>query len=196
MSWGAFWHGYMRSVLTLWDSSGQYGLGVLRIESRWGEIFCIRPDRLWGPPRLLYRKYSVSNAEVKRAELYLYSSPGLHGLFEGELYFYIYLTNRHTLSRFQVVHFQSYGISKRIKKLCFLNARRSFPCGNESARIFGECVTSVTWIRVFVTRYGVLVGGWRCWLEDGDVPSSLERHLVPVLAVLGHCTLPLDMILS
>jgi len=24
------------------------------IESRWGEIFCTRPDRPWGPPSLLY----------------------------------------------------------------------------------------------------------------------------------------------
>jgi hypothetical protein len=29
-----------------------YGLDGPRIESRWGEIFCTRPDRPWGPPSL------------------------------------------------------------------------------------------------------------------------------------------------
>jgi hypothetical protein len=58
-----------------------------------GEIFCIRPDRLWGPPSPLYSGYGVSfpgvkqpghgvdhpppsSAEVKeRVELYLYCGP-------------------------------------------------------------------------------------------------------------------------
>jgi hypothetical protein len=119
----------MRSVLTLRDSSVRYGLGGLRIESRWDEIFRTPPDRLWNPHGLLYNGYRdsfpgvkrsglgfdhplLSNAEVKRVELYLYSSPGLHGLFYGELYFYMYVTDRHTLSHLQVAHFQVYGISK------------------------------------------------------------------------------------
>jgi len=34
-----------------------YGLDGLAIESRWGEIFRICPDRPWGPPSLLYNGY-------------------------------------------------------------------------------------------------------------------------------------------
>ena len=74
-----------------------------------GEIFCTRPDRPWGPPRLLYNGYRVtfpgvkqpelgvdhppeSSSEVReRVELYLYSPLGLHGLFLGEIYLYLYL---------------------------------------------------------------------------------------------------------
>jgi len=38
----------------------RYGLDGLGIESRWGgEIFRTRPDRLWGPPSLLYNGYRV-----------------------------------------------------------------------------------------------------------------------------------------
>jgi hypothetical protein len=68
-----------------------YGLDCPEIESRWGEIFRIRPDRPWDPPSLLYRfcfpgvKRSgrdvnhppLSSAEVKeRVELYLYPISG------------------------------------------------------------------------------------------------------------------------
>ena len=35
-----------------------YGLDGPGIEFRWGEIFR-RPDRLWGPPSLLYNGYRV-----------------------------------------------------------------------------------------------------------------------------------------
>ena len=35
-----------------------YGLDGPGFESRWGEIFR-RPDRLWGPPILLYNGYRV-----------------------------------------------------------------------------------------------------------------------------------------
>ena len=63
-------------------------------KSRWGRIFRTRPDRPWGPPRLLYIGNRVSfpgvkrpghgvnhpppsSAEVKeRAELHLYSPSG------------------------------------------------------------------------------------------------------------------------
>jgi len=59
-----------------------------------GEIFCSRPDRSWGQPNLLYRRYQVSfqsrkppghgtyhqfpsKAEVKeKVELYFYSPSG------------------------------------------------------------------------------------------------------------------------
>jgi hypothetical protein len=36
-----------------------YGLECPGIESRWGEIFRTYPDRLWGPPSLLYKGYWV-----------------------------------------------------------------------------------------------------------------------------------------
>ena len=36
-----------------------YGLDGPGIESRWGEIFRTSPDRLWGPPSLLYNGYRV-----------------------------------------------------------------------------------------------------------------------------------------
>jgi len=36
------------------------------IESRGREIFCTRPERPWGPPRLLYNGYRVSSPGVKR----------------------------------------------------------------------------------------------------------------------------------
>jgi hypothetical protein len=37
----------------------RYGLEVLGIESRWGEVFCTYPDWLLGPPSLLYSGYWV-----------------------------------------------------------------------------------------------------------------------------------------
>jgi hypothetical protein len=37
----------------------RYGLEGLGIESRWGEIFRTYPDRLRGPPGLLYKGYGV-----------------------------------------------------------------------------------------------------------------------------------------
>ena len=36
-----------------------YELDGPGIESRWGRDFCIRPDRPWGPPSLLYNGYRV-----------------------------------------------------------------------------------------------------------------------------------------
>ena len=35
----------------------RYGLNGPRIESRWCQIFCTRPDQPWGPPSLLYSAY-------------------------------------------------------------------------------------------------------------------------------------------
>jgi hypothetical protein len=37
----------------------RYGLEGPEIESRWGEIFRTYPDRLRGPPSLLYNRYRV-----------------------------------------------------------------------------------------------------------------------------------------
>jgi hypothetical protein len=37
----------------------RYGLEGPEIESRWDEIFRIRPDLSWGPPSLLYNGYRV-----------------------------------------------------------------------------------------------------------------------------------------
>jgi hypothetical protein len=37
----------------------RYGLEEPGIESRWGEIFRTYPDRLRGPPNLLYNGYQV-----------------------------------------------------------------------------------------------------------------------------------------
>ena len=46
-----------------WDSvvgiATDYGLEGSGIESRWGEIFRTYPDRLRGPPSLLYNGYRV-----------------------------------------------------------------------------------------------------------------------------------------
>ena len=36
-----------------------YRLGGAGIESRWGEIFCTRSDRPWGPPSLLFNVQRV-----------------------------------------------------------------------------------------------------------------------------------------
>ena len=75
-----------------------------------GEIFRTRSDRPWGPPSLLYDRYRVSFPGVKRPgrgvdypphltprlkKEYRYTStppPGLHGLFEGELYILPFIT--------------------------------------------------------------------------------------------------------
>jgi len=46
--------------------STRYGLDCTGIDSRWGEIFCTRPDRSWGTPSLLYNGYRVSFPGVKR----------------------------------------------------------------------------------------------------------------------------------
>ena len=80
-----------------------YGLYGTRIESRWEEeIFRTCPDRLWVLPSLLYNGYRVFPG-VKRPGrgvdhppklAYSYTSTppmGLRGLFQGELYLYLYL---------------------------------------------------------------------------------------------------------
>jgi len=71
----------------------RYGIDDPGIESRWGEIFCTRPDRPRGPPSLRHNGYrlfpggkaaeawslapSPSSAEVKeRVEPYLHSPSG------------------------------------------------------------------------------------------------------------------------
>jgi hypothetical protein len=54
-------------ILTIFDGSRdssvgiatRYGLEGPGIESRWGEIFRTDPDRLRGPPSLLYNGYRV-----------------------------------------------------------------------------------------------------------------------------------------
>jgi hypothetical protein len=70
-----------------------YGLDGSGIESRWAEIFCTCPDRLWDPPSPTYNEYRVfpegktvelwlwppttSRAEVKESvDLHLYSPSG------------------------------------------------------------------------------------------------------------------------
>jgi len=73
--------------------ANRYGLGGPGIESRWGEISRIRPDRTWGPPRLLCNGYRVLGVKrpgygvdhpsryraevIERVELYVYSTCGL-----------------------------------------------------------------------------------------------------------------------
>ena len=44
------------SVVGIATAYGLYGPGI---ESRYGEIFRINPDRPWGPPSLLYNGYRV-----------------------------------------------------------------------------------------------------------------------------------------
>ena len=44
------------SVVGIATRSGLEGSGI---EFRWGEIFRTYPDRLWGPPRLVYNWYRV-----------------------------------------------------------------------------------------------------------------------------------------
>jgi len=46
----------------------RYGLEGPGIESRWGEIFRTYPDRLWGPPSLLYNGYRVFPGGKRRPE--------------------------------------------------------------------------------------------------------------------------------
>ena len=43
-----------------------YGLDGPGIEYRWGEIFCTYPDRIWGPPSLLYNGYRVFQGGKER----------------------------------------------------------------------------------------------------------------------------------
>ena len=80
-----------------------YGLDGPGIESRWGEIFRTSPDRLWGPPSLLYNGYQVfsggkerpgrdagpspisSAVGHERVELYLYSPYGPYGLYRASV---------------------------------------------------------------------------------------------------------------
>ena len=60
-----------------------YGLDGLGIESRWGgEIFRTCPDRVWGPPSLLYNGYRVFS---ERVELYLYSPYEPYGLYRASV---------------------------------------------------------------------------------------------------------------
>jgi len=43
-----------------------YELDGPRIECRWGEIFRTCPDRLWGPPSLMYNGYRVFPGDKER----------------------------------------------------------------------------------------------------------------------------------
>ena len=101
------------------ESSGgiatPYGLDGPGIESRWGEIFCIRSDRPWGPPGLLYNGYRVSFQGIKRpgrgvdphhpssqereerVELYLYPSGPLWPVLERILPLTVSILQRGTL---------------------------------------------------------------------------------------------------
>ena len=97
----------------------RYGLDGPGIKSRWRRDFLYPSIPAVGPPSLLYNGYRVSflwvkrpepridypplsNAEVKeRVDLYLYSPLGLHGLFYGKFYLYLY--------RKTVGHFDSMG---------------------------------------------------------------------------------------
>jgi len=96
------------------DITTRYGLDGLQIESRWwARYFRTRPDRLWGPPSLLYNRYQVflggkaagtwhwsptsSSAEAKeRVDLYLYSPSGFSwsvigwNLTFNFIFFYVY----------------------------------------------------------------------------------------------------------
>ena len=53
-----------------WNSSvgiaTSYRLDIPGSNAGGGDIFHTRPDRLWGPPSLLYKGYRVSFPEVKR----------------------------------------------------------------------------------------------------------------------------------
>jgi len=80
-----------------------YGLDGPGIESRWGEIFRICPERPWGPPSLLYNGYRVfpggkewrgrdadpsppsSAVGHERVELYLYSPYGPYVLYRASV---------------------------------------------------------------------------------------------------------------
>jgi len=121
--WYTYWRNYFTQLGR--DSSvgvaTRYELDVLGIEYEWGEIFLTRPDRPWGPPSILYKRYRVSlpgvrrpgrgvdhpltsSAEVKeRVELYLYSTSGPSWPVQGELYLLyllLYLTHRHSAHNF------------------------------------------------------------------------------------------------
>jgi len=101
---------YFRLVLILSVGRGSvfgiatgYWLDGPRIESRWGEIFCICPDRPWDPPSLLYNGYRVfpggkerpvrdvdpsppsSPVGHERVQLYLYSPYGPYGLYRASV---------------------------------------------------------------------------------------------------------------
>jgi hypothetical protein len=53
---------YKRKSMSRDSSVGiasRYGLDGPGIESRWGQDFCTRLDRPWGPPSFLYNGYRV-----------------------------------------------------------------------------------------------------------------------------------------
>jgi hypothetical protein len=85
-----------------------YGPAGPAIEPGGGEIFRPRPDRPWGPPSLLFNGYGVFPGvrgrgvalsthshlalRLKKEQSYKSVPPlGLRGLFESELYLYLYL---------------------------------------------------------------------------------------------------------
>jgi hypothetical protein len=95
------WHKVKRNITRHWNWTGsrdsvvsvatRYWLGGPGIESRWGEIFRTYPDRLRGPPSLLYNGYRVfpegkggrgvmltTHPLLERVQLYLHSP---HGYF-------------------------------------------------------------------------------------------------------------------
>ena len=53
------YNGLLRSRDSSVGIATRYGLEGPRIDSRWGEIFRTYPDRLRGPPSLLYNGYRV-----------------------------------------------------------------------------------------------------------------------------------------
>ena len=85
----------------------RYGLDAPGIETQWGEIFCTRPNRPYGPPNPLYNGYRVSfpgenwpvrgvdhppssSVEVKVVGLYTFTSRlCFQDLYKGEIYLYL-----------------------------------------------------------------------------------------------------------
>jgi hypothetical protein len=70
---------YSTSFVTSRDSvvsiATRYGLEGPGIESRWGEIFRTYPDRLRGPPRLLYNGYRVFPGGIGGRDVMLTTHP-------------------------------------------------------------------------------------------------------------------------
>jgi hypothetical protein len=68
----------------------RYGLDGQGIESRWGENFCTRPERPWGPITLLYNRHRVPVSWVKRPGRGVYHPPKSSGEVKERVDLYLY----------------------------------------------------------------------------------------------------------
>ena len=145
----------------------RYWLDGPGIECRWSEIFRACPDRPWNPPSLLYNGYRVIPGDKAAGVVALTTHYhlvlrlmkqqsctstyllGLHGLFQGELIFFLHL-NFHALLRCDCVF--CYCLSGQKLRLFSGCEATTHVVQFELLLPWPSCLPSLTSITIFIHR--------------------------------------------